>query len=565
MRFTVQEVLALKPLEGARVIAGRAGLGNNVEHVTVFDAPDAVNWLRGGELVVTTAYMVKDDPAAQLAFVRSLAGKRASALGIKLRRFIDSLPDEVIAFADEAALPILEIPYEAAWIDIINPVMTEVLERQASVLKRSLEIHTQYIDTVLRGGDLTAVARVLAGQIGTPVAIVDMDWKLLAEAQGESAGMTDRPWSETLEWIRRAPEPERLAVGVGESENVSRVYCETPEKERLAAIMATVRIDAARYGRILALEPPDRPMGQMDVIAFEHAATTTALEILKARAASEVERRFRFNFWNDLMHAKFGTKDIMIQRAKALGWDFSVPHFLLVISLDNGQKLRDAEGKTTAGDRIRDRAQKTIESYSQASRLSLVCFDYRSSIVVLAPLKAPVDSRTVKELGIKTAENLKAAINGDISPNTVSVGVGRFYPEMLEIARTYREAKECLALGRNVFGEDSIIHFDDLGVYRILSKCVNQDEMRSFMDQQIGEIERYDAHHGTNLLESLERFFAAGGNTKDASDAMFVHVNTLKYRLKRIEDLLGADLDNPELRFNLQLAFRIRSFLTSED
>lgn len=570
MQLTVGEALALKPLNLARVIAGEAGLTNVIESVTVVDAPDAANWLRGGELVLTTAYSIKDDPGAQIAFVRNLVLRKASALGIKLRRFVDALPDEVLSYADEAGFPILAIPYELAWIDVINPVLSEILDRQANILRRSFEIHTQFIDAVLRGGGLSSIANVLALQVGTPVAIVDAEWNLLArveEVRGPSE-TTTICWDEEIERLKaaKAAKPIKLRLKDGSvQDNVLRLSFTAPDGRERAFVMTDVRTDGARYGRVLALEPANRALSRIDVLAIEHAATGVALEILKAKAAAEVERRYRSSFWQDVVSSKFQSREALIERARSLGWDFTSPHVLFIVSLDGRDTLTQNPGSESTVDRVRDRILHVVGLVgcpaNEPVGKGMLCFDDGSGMVVLMPVDKDIGAVRAKEIAVRIAQSIKNAVNDGIAPMTVSVGIGRFYLDILELARAYREAKECLSLGRTVFGDNSVIHFDDLGIYRVLSHANDARELEAFISEQIGRLVEYDRLHGTELLESLEAYINSNGNIRAAADTMYVHINTMKYRLKRVKEVLGVDIDNHEVRFNLELALKIRRYL----
>lgn len=566
MQLTVREALALKPLDLARVIAGEVGLTNVIESVTVVDAPDAANWLRGGELVLTTAYSIKDDPDAQITFVRNLALRKASALGIKLRRFVDALPNEVLSYANEAGLPILEIPYELAWIDVINPVLSEILNRQANILRRSFEIHNQFIGAVLRGGGLSSIAGVLALQVGTPVAIVDTEWNLLArvdESRGQSESVTIS-WDKEIELIKVA-EPTEVRLKDGSvPNNVLRLPIEAAEGCKRAFIMTSVGTDGASYGRILALEPTNRVLSRVDVLAIEHAATGASLEILKAKAAAEVERRFRSSFWQDVVGSKFQSREALIQRARSLGWDFTKPHVLFIIGLDGRDMLTQNPGSEGTVDRVRDRILYVVSLggfASEATGNGMLCFDDGSGMVVLAPMEGDIDAARAKQTAVHIAQSIKNAVNDGITPMTVSVGIGRFYPDVFDLARAYREARECLSLGRAVFGDNSVIHFDDLGIYRVLSHANDPGELEAFIAEQIGRLVEYDRLHGTKLLESLEAYINSNGNMRAAAGRMYVHINTMKYRLKRAQEVLDVNIDSHEMWFNLELALKIRRFM----
>ncbi|HHX51532.1 MAG TPA: hypothetical protein GX711_08845, partial [Clostridia bacterium] len=171
--FTVADMMELPVMQGAIILAGRSGLGRRITSATVFDAPDGLKWLKGDEMVITTLYPFKDDLSLQLYFINRLCQGGAAALGIKLERYFRTLPEEVIQVANENDFPIISLPYDCAWIDLINPILAEVMNRQLLELKRSEEIHRSLTDLVLRGGTLKSIADVLYNLVQNPVLIGD--------------------------------------------------------------------------------------------------------------------------------------------------------------------------------------------------------------------------------------------------------------------------------------------------------------------------------------------------------------------------------------------------------
>ena len=149
----------------------------------------------------------------------------------------------------------------------------------------------------------------------------------------------------------------------------------------------------------------------------------------------------------------------------------------------------------------------------------------------------------------------------EFAPKTVSVGIGRYYQDPMAISMSYREASQSFTLGRSIFGPNSITHFDSIGIYRILLHGANHEELNDFVTCQLGVIAAYDSDHNTDLLTTLEVYLREGCNAKATADKLFLHVNTVKYRLARIQNLAGIDLQEPETRFNLVLALKIRRYL----
>jgi len=193
----------------------------------------------------------------------------------------------------------------------------------------------------------------------------------------------------------------------------------------------------------------------------------------------------------------------------------------------------------------------------------LVSFAYREGIAVLAELRDMTDDIQSKETGLALARHLHRDLEGEVAPMTVSIGIGRTYEDPLQIAQAYREAHHCITLGRCIFGPNRVTHFDELGPYRVFSKCGDIHELSVFVADALGRVERYDEEHDTELLKSLACFLECGGSLKVAASKLYIHVNTLKYRLKRAEKLACVDLADHQARFNLELALRIREYISS--
>ena len=140
MKLTVNQILHTEGFEKFRVICGNRGLNREVSSVSVIDAPDIYNWLQGGEILLTSGYIFKDNTAYLLELVEKIAKNGAAALFIKLGRFIDDMPDEVRAKADELSFPLVYMPFSFAFVDVITPVLTKANSRQLEIIKKSEKI-----------------------------------------------------------------------------------------------------------------------------------------------------------------------------------------------------------------------------------------------------------------------------------------------------------------------------------------------------------------------------------------------------------------------------------------
>jgi purine catabolism regulator len=186
-----------------------------------------------------------------------------------------------------------------------------------------------------------------------------------------------------------------------------------------------------------------------------------------------------------------------------------------------------------------------------------IVWDRSDSIIVLYPFPNPTLDQDVKKFSCSIARHIKRAIDENIKDFTVTIGIGSFYPDIMDIKNSYKEALTAIKVGKSVWGNNGVYHYDDLGVYRILAQFHDKKELESFVDKTIGNLLDYDKKKNTKLLFTLEQLLANNNNQKLTAEKMFIHPKTLAYRIKNIEEILGVSLNNAECRFSLHMALKI--------
>jgi len=565
MDLTVKAALALPVLKEARVLAGEAGLGKAIERVTILDAPDISNWVSGNELILTNAYLFQTQPGLEIRLLKDFAAKGCAALGVKLGRFIESLSPEFLALADELAFPIIHIPFDAIWTDIINSVLTEVLAKHARMLEKADEIHRQFTQRALEGGGYQAVADTLGELIGRPVVVTD---SLLTELTRPGPG----DWGVDLRAILDSADSQALrdAYLTGEAQRKGRFAVSLNVRravlEARSFVFAPVIVTGRLWGHLFALEG-DRRLASTDLLALEQAVTVAALEFLKEAAVREVERRFRANFIDDLLLANFESTEAMVRRARALGWDLSQPQLVVVTDVDNFEAyhLRQARLDPATAERnvqgVRDRMFQEVTTTLSRVDATLISMDRSDSIVILSAVKPPATPEAVRLQALSLAQVIQKTVAEHFNDLTISIGIGRFYDAARDLQKSYREARQALLVGRAMSGRNRIYHYDDLGLARILHGHPDRIELTAFEHDLLGRLEAYDAEHGTDLIGTLEAFLRCDGRLKTCAGQLYVHVNTLKYRLGRIKEMIG-DFSEADRKVNLYVALKLRRLRT---
>ncbi|WP_338118494.1 PucR family transcriptional regulator [Streptomyces coryli] len=289
-RLTVAQALELPALAGARLVAGRDGARHAIRVANIMEVPDIVRWMRGGELLLTTAYAVRHDERALIALVPEMARRGLAALGVKVGPYLPSLPKAMLRSADELGFPIVELPGEVMLNDILSEVIGTVLNRQALSLERTQALRDRLSQAVLLGGSYHELVALLARETGCPAAVRAVDGAVLAAAGPVPEGVTPsltRP----------------IAVG------------DRPGGE--------VAVWSATCGDDL-------------VLAVEHVATLATMLVVQERALAERERRYRTLLLTALVSHPPRDRSELARRAAALGWDLERPRAAVVVEVTRG-------------------------------------------------------------------------------------------------------------------------------------------------------------------------------------------------------------------------------------
>ncbi|MDI3423615.1 helix-turn-helix domain-containing protein [Streptomyces luteolus] len=419
----------------------------------------------------------------------------------------DFSPEEVAllsSLADHAAIAIdsarMIEETRAALVDLNTASQT--IQEHSQALHRAEEAHDRLTELVLRGGDFTEVA--------TEIGALLHGGTLIHDAEGTELARVDT----------EAQPPPTQAIAASRSSgravplNGTWVCAVLAGPELLGHIVLTGRAD----------------LGEADRRIFERAAVVTALLLLLRHSVTEAEDQVRGELLGDLLSAS-GNPAALSDRARRLHLDLNRPHSVFV---------------THADPALRQLVHQAARRSARARRgLAGVHHDH---VVLLLPSAAPSDC----------AQDLAKELGHEIGA-PVTVGAAGPAGGAAAIARTHTDALRCLsslrALGHTGVGSA----LPDLGFVGML---LGQDaDLHAYVRRTLGPVLDYDAQRGSDLVHTLQVYFASGMSPTKAREALHVHVNTVIQRLDRIARLLGDDWQAPEHTLELRLALRLHQIV----
>ncbi|MBV1759056.1 MAG: PucR family transcriptional regulator ligand-binding domain-containing protein [Dethiosulfatibacter sp.] len=527
MQFTVREALNLESLKESKIIAGHKGLDNPIRFVNVMEVPDISDWISEYEMILTTAYPFRNADHCWNKLIEELQTKKLSAFAIKTHRYITQIPNELVVMGNQLNIPIIELPPHTRFDLIIKDIMREIVNIDYAIIKKSERIHRDFNKIILSGGGLQEIVDTLSKLTGCMVGIHDKNNNLLAASSNYK----------TMKEIEL-----------------------TKSKEEKRSITIYERISA--HIRLVSLE---KEFEEIDIKSLERARDAVAIVMLKKQAEEEVERRYKNDFLDDVVQGVFRSKESLIERGNFFNIDLSGSYLLFLIEIDKPDRIFSTQfekRKVQTHNILTDLFNVVFNSFFSKAYESII-WNRNKNIFVLYPFKNEnIDnSKSIKDLSINIANNIKNKVDLHVKEFTISIGVGKFYSDVLDINKSFNEAKEALRIGKTVWGNNKVYHYDDVETYNILMRSGSNEELKMFVEQKIGKLIDYDKKRNTELVATLIELLDCNGNIKTASKKMFLHPKTVSYRRDRIEKILDISLENMEEKFSIYMALKIKALL----
>jgi purine catabolism regulator len=554
--LTVRELL--RGLD-VRLVSGEEAIDAPVRWVHISELRDPTTWLSGGEVLLTTG-MALETPEQQREFVGRVADHQLAALGFGVGFGHDEVPPALVQAAAEREFPVFAVPYEVPFIAVTEAAFTQLVNEQYAVLRRALAAHERLERVVLSERGLDALAGTLATLIGAAVLVFD--------ARGEP--LVQRAFRRTLE----PDEVSALQSELCERRRLGRAFL--PSHPGLAdrSLALPVAADGApgnggdhRGERmpqawLVAIKDGGGPLSDFDRLTLHQAVTIVALELLRGRVAGDTERRLA----GDVLAALVGgelTGPELARRLEPFGLSERVA--AIVVPRPNGGRGPSAPVEDALAQALRDEAAPGLVASTGALTCGLV---------------PGVEEDELFSLAGRIADRLKTTPGP-----ALNLGVGRPVAGA-DARRTFHEARcavEALALGvdgsthNGTRGNGTrpshpttptrpaaalrVATYKDLGSFQLLLSLQDDEALRLFCDSILGPIEASEGHYGGELMRSLEAFIEENGQWERAARRLYCHRHTLRYRIRRVEELTGRNLSSARDRIEFWLALRGRELV----
>ena len=405
-----------------------------------------------------------------------------------------------------------------------------------AALERADALHTALTHIVLEGGDLAAIAEAVGDALGYGVVFTSTDGRERAAhldddqrellASGDLLDQTGRVRVERID-------PDGTVVGDGEAV-VRRVVAAGVDLARLVALRSDGTIPAS------------------DVNALERAAIVAALLVTRVEAITAVENKYQGDFLRDVFLGRAGEAEDVAEHARAFGWQLDRPVMVVVAVLE--PEALAALGPAAEDRRAwQDRFAHAWRQVTSTADSTIASVAFSREVVTLVPVD-PAQGAGPAHLAV---DRIVEAVRGDRGGGRIafSAGVSRIAMGLADLPEAFRQAQRAVEIGRRVHGGGSVTRFDQLGLHRLLALVPDPAELTAFATDVLGPLAERTPE-AADLRETLQVLLDTNFNVAEAARAQFFHYNTMRYRVGKLQRLLGPVATDPHLRLDVAVALR---------
>lgn len=423
--------------------------------------------------------------------------------------------------------------------EIQRLLLTVLVNQRASLMERGVRVHTRLSQLEAEGKGLEGLAKAIFEISGKGILIQDKRGRILAE-HTSSALLTI--WSDVLRQLSALESLQEFFTDRRQAASQAIIH-DQEIPGGLKRLITPIIVGEITRG-YLTLVGLKAEFDELDYLVLEQGSMVCAIEMARNKAVREAEKRLKGDLLTALLQANLSSREAALW-IQSMGLDLTQAHVALRFVWDGPAVPSRRRLETLVNGEVSRLGMQVIVSPMGSE---VVCF-CQEPMESKRPEQALALGKAVLEQGAK-----------ELPQAACRCGVGAKAENLEDWRASLRQAGQALELARRL-GKPVPLYYPDLSVYRLLFQLEHSPEIITFQEEMLGALLANEG--ASELIHTLDTFFEHKGNLSKASEALFVHRNTLIYRMERIASMTNLDLDNPEDRLAVQLALRIYRMMGS--
>jgi sugar diacid utilization regulator len=301
-----------------------------------------------------------------------------------------------------------------------------------------------------------------------------------------------------------------------------------------------------------------------DVVLLYWARRVLETELGKDRVRLETELGVRGDFVDDLVKGHYGSVNLLLQRAGYLGADLAAGALVLIVDIDDfARYLERRRPKEPAIQELKRRLAEAVRMQTRQLFSNFLLGPRSDNVIVFLGSSEDTPPEDLPEKAQLLAKGVQRYVKGLLPDLTISVGIGRHKRDPALLPDAYSEAEVALEIGHRIQGPSAVSTFEGTGTYKLLFRVLqeNPEELESFYRETLEPVVRYDSRYSTELVQTLVTYLGNDASTVRTASDLYAHRHTIRYRLDRVGELTGLDVDKSEDRERLTLGIKAMQLL----
>lgn len=533
--LTIKEVLELDIMEQAVVKTASNHLDEQiVEWVSITEAP-VENFVRKNEMVLTTGIGYAQTPQQFYQFVEDVIHSGAAGLGVATGKYIFELCDVCIELGEKHNFPIILLPWEIRFADMTQSITQRITNLKQAYMYEWQSIQQELLSMVLEGASLTKLAKHVSEHIHAEVYITD----LFGSIKGSSHISTSEKWEgwlaedmeHSIRSLKQTDHPLLLKVEIIEHETDSII--------RLPIIQHSQVVQGYLYTKLNA----EQGMIPTSVcVILEHAVTAIAFWFLRVNAVLEAEAKLKDHFVWQLAKDQFQSDELMLTRARKLGYDLELPYTAIVGLPEN---LKDIFNEEVASASYMEWTQSMVH-YIEEEVLHTAKSIKRKAMATFQANQVIIFLEIPEEEGRETVNSFLDLVQRrfvHLLPGVDMLwGIGDGEQATFSFSRSFDQATEALGIGTRRRDVSRRVFYSETRVDRVLQAMASYEELRQVVLDVVTPLYQYDQQRNMDLIHTFTTYHRNQSKVSLTARMLHLHRQSLLYRLRKIEALTGLTL-----------------------
>ncbi len=544
MLLNMAELIGTTSSGEVQLIAGESGINKTIDFFSQLNN-DNINDIKERGCFLIEKNVLAWELKQQEKLILKLKDMKCSGILIDFRDHPAgaSLVDVIVDPANKYNIPVVIIKGKNISLNILLTLINGLIKKHDNLVNRTSIIYKELRKVLLMGGSIDLIAQTLYRILASPVLIQDSNGKSIIQI-GNSADH---------KIIKDYIKVEKTKI-IEEYTAVKEPLCYRLNK-KYHKIICPIAAGGKIYGFLSIIESQDRKLLQTDYQAIEYTSVLIGQEMIKEKHEKIVQQKLEAEIIDSLLNHKYLSEKEIIEKATIIDWDFKKDYLVMVLRVEDVDLLSnqlDLERKIKTK---KQALKRTVDWELNMLNIDKILTFKGNELIVLFYLELRT-GQDIKDVALKLAKRLKNKIDLD-----VSIGIGGFHYGLEGIRKGYKQALAALKLVKLISMKNKVLHYDELGIFKLLSKLKDDPDLFNYYYETLGPLLQTEKK---DLFETLKALFDHFGNKKKAAEQLHIHRNSLAYRIEKIEELLKIDLLNDQDLLQLYLAIKIHDLFQGQ-